>query len=240
MKPRMIAGGFAVGLPGVIAVNLMLLPAMLAGKALPVPMWVTQLASTLQLCVMLTVALCVGAFLAPKVGLRTPLLTAWASRTPLAQAGKTLVVPGLVGGMLGAAIILLLAQFTPPEMKTDVQIPALVRVLYGGVTEELLMRWGFMSLVAWVLWRLFQRSAAKPSAAVIVSAIILAALLFGASHLPAAALLVKQLTPGVIAWVITGNAAFSLIAGWLYWKVGLEAAIIAHITTHIGILLFTM
>lgn len=240
MKPRMIAGGFAAGLPGVIAVNLLMLPAMLAGKALSVPMWVVQLASTLQTAVMLTIALCVGTFLAPKVGLRTPLLTAWASRTPLAQAGKLLIVPGLVGGMLGTAAILLFAQFSPLEMKTDVLIPALVRVLYGGVTEELLMRWGFMTLVAWVIWRLFQRSAAKPSAAVIVSAIILSALMFGAAHLPAAALLVKQLTPGVIAWIIVGNASFSLVAGWLYWKVGLEAAIIAHITSHLGVLLFTM
>jgi len=240
MKPRMIAGGFAVGLPGVIAFSLMVVPALLAGRALKVPMWGMQLAFTLQTSVMLAIALCVGAFLAPKVGLRTPLLTAWASRTSLAQAGKPLVVPGLVGGILSIASILLLAQFTPPELKTDVQIPLLPRVLYGGVTEELLMRWGFMTLVAWVLWRVFQRSAAKPSAAVIVSAIILAALMFGASHLPAAALLVKQLTPGVIAFVLVGNASFSFIAGWLYWKVGLEAAIIAHIISHLGILLFSM
>lgn len=238
MKPRLIAGGFAAGLPGVIAVNLMIVPTMLAGKALSVPMWIAQLASTLQSCVMLAIALCVGAFLAPKVGLRTPLLTAWASHTPLANAAKPLVVPGLAGGALGAALILLIAQFTPPEMKTDVQIPALARVLYGGITEELLMRWGFMTLVAWVLWRLIQRGVAKPSGAVMIAAIILAALMFGAMHLPAAALLVKQLTPGVIAWVMLGNAAVSFIAGWLYWKVGLEAAIVAHITTHLGLMLF--
>jgi hypothetical protein len=113
-------------------------------------------------------------------------------------------------------------------------------VLYGGVTEELLMRWGFMTLVAWVLWRLFQRRAGKPSAVVIVSAIVAAGLMFGAAHLPAAALLVANLSPGVIVFIVAGNAAFSLIAGWLYWKAGLEAAIIAHITTHLGILLFTI
>ncbi len=240
MKPRLIAGGFAAGVPGVIAVNLMMLPAMLAGKHLPVPMWVAQLGSTLQSCVMLIIAICVGAFLAPNVGLRAPLLMAWAERKPLAQAARPLLVPGLVGGILGAGMILLAAAFTPPELKVDAQFPALPRLLYGGVTEELLMRWGFLTLVAWILWRVFQRKSAKPASAVIVAAIILTALMFGAGHLPAAALLVKQLTPSVIAWIIMGNAAFSLVAGWLYWKVGLEAAIIAHITTHLGILLFTM
>lgn len=240
MKPRLIAGGLTVGIPGVVALNLMMLPAMLAGKQLPVPMWVAQLGSTFQGCVMLAIAICVGAFLAPKVGLRAPLLMAWAERKPLAQAGKPLIVPGLAGGILGAALILLAAAFTPAEMKVDTQIPALARVLYGGVTEELLMRWGFMTLVAWILWRVFQRRAARPSAALIIVAIILSALMFGAAHLPAAALLVKQMTPGVVAFIIMANAAFSLVAGWLYWKVGLEAAIIAHITTHLGILLVTM
>lgn len=239
MKPRLIAGGFLTGIPGVIAVNLMVLPAMLAGKPLRVPMWVVQLASTLQSSVMLAVALCAGAFLAPKVGLRAPVLMAWASREPLAPAARSLVVPGLVGGVLGAALILLSTSFAPPELKVDAPMPALARVLYGGVTEELLMRWGFMTLVAWVFWRLFQRRAAKPSAAVIVAAIAVTALMFGAGHLPAAALLVKQLTPGVIAVLLLGNALFSFIAGWLYWKVGLEAAIIAHITVHLGLLLFT-
>jgi len=240
MKPRLIAGGFAVGLPGIIAINLLLMPVLLAGKPLPVPMWVAQLGSTLQSCVMLAIALCAGAFLAPKVGLRAPLLMAWAERRPLAQAGKPLLVPGLVGGVLGAALILLAGQFTPPELKAVTPFPVLARVLYGGVTEELLMRWGFMTLVAWILWRLFQRRAATPSSAVIVAAIITTALMFGAGHLPAAVSLLGHLTPHVIILVLLGNAAFSLIAGWLYWKIGLEAAIIAHITTHLGVLLFTM
>lgn len=240
MKQRLIAGGFAAGIPGIIAINLMVLPAMLAGKPLPVPMWVAQLGSTLQSCVMLTVALCVGAYLAPKVGLRAPLLMAWAERKPLAQAAKPVLVPGLVGGVLGTMVLLLYAMTAPPELKVDTPLPVLARVLYGGVTEELLMRWGFLTLVAWILWRLFQRSAAKPSAIVIVVAIIATGLMFGAGHLPAAAHLVPNLTPGVIVSIMLGNAAFSLIAGWLYWKVGLEAAIIAHITTHLGFLLFTM
>lgn len=240
MKPRLVAAGFAAGLPGVIAVNLMMLPAMLAGKQLPVPMWVAQLGSTLQSCVMLAIAICVGAFLAPKVGLRAPVLMAWAERKPLAQVEKPVLVPGLVGGILGAVASLLVLNTAPPEMKVDMQLPVLARVLYGGITEELLMRWGFMTLVAWIIWRIFQRRAAKPSASVIVVAILVTALMFGIGHLPAAALMVSKLTPGVIAWILLGNASFTLIAGWLYWKVGLEAAMIAHITTHLGLILFAM
>lgn len=38
-----------------------------------------------------------------------------------------------------------------------------------------------------------------------------------------------------IAYVIVANSIFGLIAGYLYWQKGLEAAIIAHMSAHLVI-----
>ena len=37
----------------------------------------------------------------------------------------------------------------------------------------------------------------------------------------------------VVAYVTLGNAMFGVIAGYLYWRRGLEAAIGAHIVAHV-------
>jgi hypothetical protein len=37
----------------------------------------------------------------------------------------------------------------------------------------------------------------------------------------------------VILFVIVANSVFGIVAGYLYWKFGLESAIIAHILGHV-------
>ncbi|NJO08013.1 MAG: CPBP family intramembrane metalloprotease [Chloroflexaceae bacterium] len=108
-------------------------------------------------------------------------------------------------------------------------------VLYGGMTEEILLRWGVLSLLAWGLWRLAGRPTAadrRPAAVVMWAAIIGAAVLFGVGHLPAVAAL-APLTPILIARTIALNSVAGIIFGWLYWRHHLEAAMVAHATFHI-------
>lgn len=62
---------------------------------------------------------------------------------------------------------------------------------------------------------------------VLFAAIVFAAAVFGAGHLPLAARLVP-LTSDVVARVIAYNALGGLVFGWLYWKRGLEHAMLAH------------
>ena len=38
-----------------------------------------------------------------------------------------------------------------------------------------------------------------------------------------------------MAYVVLGNSAFGVVAGWLYWRHGLEAAVLAHAGTHLGV-----
>jgi membrane protease YdiL (CAAX protease family) len=57
--------------------------------------------------------------------------------------------------------------------------------------------------------------------------------LFGVGHLPAAAALVGALTRGVVVFIVAANSVFGVLFGYLYWKRGLETAIIAHATAHV-------
>ena len=111
-------------------------------------------------------------------------------------------------------------------------MPLLVKLLYGGITEELLMRWGVMTLLLWLLWRLGQRGRGAPAWGLVVVAVVLSALLFALGHLPAAQSLAGVLTPEVVVFVLVGNTAFGLVAGWLYARHGLEAAMVAHVLAH--------
>ncbi|KAB1991115.1 CPBP family glutamic-type intramembrane protease, partial [Haemophilus parainfluenzae] len=66
--------------------------------------------------------------------------------------------------------------------------------------------------------------------------IVLSALLFGLGHVPLALTLGAPVTAVVITYLILGNAIFGLIAGYLYWRHGLESAMMAHMMAHLVML----
>src|SRR5678809_1083871 len=95
------------------------------------------------------------------------------------QAFKPQIVPGVIGGIVGGIAIiaswLLCKPFLPAVFvlraeKFNRLMPFLTRLLYGGITEELLLRWGVMTLLVWASWRIFQRGQGRPRASYFVSA----------------------------------------------------------------------
>ncbi len=202
--------------------------------------------SLVQPAVFITLAVLAGHFLAPKTGLTAPAAEAWADGRPVLPALRPQWLPGLLGGLAGgAAIVLIAAVLTPllpPGAADRVSafgrvMPLAARLLYGGITEEVLLRWGLMSLLAWACWRAFLPQRERATAACFHAAIFLSAFIFGAAHLPVAFLLVPQPNLALIAFVIAANGVFGVVAGYLYWWRGLESAIVAHMTAHV--VLFT-
>jgi hypothetical protein len=114
-----------------------------------------------------------------------------------------------------------------------VEIPLAAKVLYGGATEEVLLRWGVMTALIWLPWRLVQKKAGLPRAAYVIGAILVAAVLFGALHLPAARAMGGELTAPVVIYIIIGNALPGILFGFLFWRYGIEAAIMAHALGHV-------
>jgi hypothetical protein len=213
-----------------------------AGTQLPSSIWVLKLLSLIQPTILLSLAVFVGIVLASKVGLSAPVAEAAAANRQLSLVFRPQVVPGLIGGLTGGAAILLIwiscKPFLPPIFVTRSLafgnlLPLPTRLLYGGFTEELLLRWGVMTLLVWAAWRLLQRGQGKPRAIYFVSAIVISSVVFGLGHLPIAFALSSEVTSSVVFYVIAANAVFGLIAGYLYWKKGLEAAMLAHMMAHV-------
>ena len=106
-------------------------------------------------------------------------------------------------------------------------------VLYGGVIEELMMRLFFMTLIAFIAWKLFFRKEEAVPVKVLIAANIIAALAFAAGHLPSTITLFGTLTPMIVFRCFLLNGAFGLIFGRLYRKFGIQYAMLSHALLHI-------
>lgn len=204
-----------------------------------------KLLSLIQPTLILVVAVLVGLTLAPRVGLKAPAAESLAAKREVGSALRGQFVPGIVGGVLGGVCIVLVSvlfkPFLPPEIlerigKFGKSVPVPTRLLYGGITEELLLRWGFMTLLVWLAWRFLQKRRTTPTNAAFVGAILISSLVFGVAHLPIAFMVIPEAGLAVILFVIIANSAFGLMAGYLFWKMGLESAMIAHMTAHLVML----
>lgn len=229
----------ALAWPGVWLLASAMAPVILASlPADPSPPALSDLVllSGAQSSFMLVVAAFVGARLGPAVGLGSPVLQALLERQPawplLRQRWRAAIMGGVAGALLISGFALVLPALVPGASTTPpLSLP--IRVFYGGITEEVLLRWGLMTGLLWLLWRLVQNGRGKPEGVWVMLAIALSALAFGAGHLPAAQAMLGPLTPGVSLVIISGNALFGLVAGWLYWRHGLESAVAAHVLAHL-------
>jgi hypothetical protein len=201
-----------------------------------------KLAAVIQPAVLTSVAVILGLWLAPKVGLHSPAAEAFANQAPVWPALKPQIVPGIAAGIacgVGIVAVWIIAKpFMPAEFVTRALgfnkfIPHAVRILYGGFTEELLLRWGLMTFLVWLAWRIFQRGEGQVRGIFVIGAIVLSAIAFGAGHLPIASALGGGLTLPVVIYVLAANSLFGIVAGFLYWRRGLEAAMLAHMFAHV-------
>lgn len=236
-KSRLFLILFGLGLLGIF--SLALQPIVLPeGIEIPLSEPMVRLLTMVQPAILLAVMVLIGVRVAPRVHLRAPAIEALATGQAIWRAFKPQIVPGLVGGLIGALILSLYGGYqyrtVPDIVAASGNTPMLTRVLYGGITEELITRWGVMSLVLWGAWRLLggRNRANKPAAGVVWGSNVLAALLFGILHLPAA-ISIGLSSPLWIGLVIGTNTLVGLIYGWLYWRKGLEAAMLAHGLTHV-------
>jgi membrane protease YdiL (CAAX protease family) len=227
---------WAAGMLGVIVLTFTVLPQLLTKVVLPAPLWVISLASLAQSSILLALAVWGGVALAPAVGLRAPAFEAAVTARALGPALRPSLIPGLTAGALGGILLFIIGRYSPTALanvQEQFNVPLFARVLYGGITEELLLRWGFMTVLVWLAWRFLQRRQGAPRAVNVWLAIAMSALLFGAGHLPAAATLIGELTGSLVAFVVGANAMFGLLFGYLFWRYGLESAMIAHALAHV-------
>jgi len=224
------------GMLGVVIITATVLPQMLGKVPLPAPLWVISLASLAQSTLLVALAVWTGVALGPTVGLRAPVAEAAVTLRSLAPALEPQLLPGITGGLSGGILLFAVNRQAPAALaglQERFAVPLAARILYGGITEELLLRWGFMTVMVWLGWRFLQQRRGAPSVGLIWVAITVSALLFGAGHLPAASVLIGTLDVNVVTFVIGVNAGFGMLFGYLFWRFGLESAMLAHGLTHL-------
>jgi membrane protease YdiL (CAAX protease family) len=222
---------------GSAAMTAIVLPRLLGQMQvpLPAPLWVLTLAGLAQSALLLALAVWAGVRLTPSVGLGAPALEAVVAGRPIGPALRSQVFPGLIAGVLGGILLFAAFRYAPAavaDLQDRFAIPIVARVFYGGITEELLLRWGLMTALVWLAWRFLQQRRGPVRAGFVWLAIAVSALMFAVGHLPAASFLLGTMDVAVVAFVIGVNTAFGLLFGYLFWRYGLESAMIAHALAH--------
>lgn len=104
----------------------------------------------------------------------------------------------------------------------------LSRLFYGGVLEEVMFRWGLLSLFIW----LFQLMSISIHISTL-SAIFISSLLFAIVHLPSIKLVSSHPKPPMYVYTIVGNIWVGFFAGVAFIKGSLLAAIVVHMLFHL-------
>lgn len=171
----------------------------------------------------------VGILLGKKTGL-------WKDERKLAKKPLILTaIAAILGGMLLIlSDLLFFGNYSDAIRESYAVKPTvtyiLAAVVYGGVIEEVMLRLFFMSLLEFLLQKLFRKGSGTTS--VLIAANLIAALLFAAAHLPATAVLMG-LTPMIAFRCFLLNGGLGLAFGWLYRKFGLRYAMLAHAGCHV-------
>lgn len=182
----------------------------------------------------------IGLYLAKKVGLGLPVVEGWLEGKEVKSYLKSILGISIGLGILAGFLIIGLdylfsfAGVTINITQASINPPAwqgFLASFYGGINEEILLRLFLMTLLVWISFKI-KKSEGKPTKTGVWLAIVLAAVIFGIGHLPAV-MTITTLTPLVIVRTIILNAVGGIIFGWLYWRKGLESAMISHFSADI-------
>ncbi len=211
-----------VGLAGVVALPLLI----------EAPPGVPAAALAVGPAILLIGASLAGAWASVRIGIRSGLILGDRMIYEIVLLGLTL---GAVAGVVVAAIDQVTLPLwrgeatRPPSVGETVTLRQLaIGVLYGGLTEEILFRWGLGSVIAALLVTRLSRTSA------IRIAIVTTAVLFALAHLPATFDGVEVWQASAIMRTLGWNVLLGCLFGALFFSKGLEAAILAHIGFHLG------
>jgi membrane protease YdiL (CAAX protease family) len=196
----------------------------------------------IQGAVLLIVAIGVGLPSAHAVGLGAPMVESILRGQYFSGLISAMPVTAVISGLTTSIVILLLdrmlfvrhlpGRFGEITSKIPISYSFLAS-LYGGITEEILVRLFLFSFLAWLLSALYRSTSVLHAGGWWIINVIVA-ILFGAGHLP-----LMRAIIGLSAVTVTRtfllNGTAGILFGWLYWKYGLEASMIAHFCADIFI-----
>ena len=226
--------GFAAALPYVYA----LFPGMVARGALPMPLPVLVTVQLMQSTIVFGGIAALGILLSRKVGIEAPILQGWLYRSGAPYPAGWLRTPlwwGLAIGVLVFFLYFLIFLPLIPQwpLQEEAAVPIWKRFLmcfYGAINIELFMRFFLLSMFLWLFKKITGDASPQAGRGTFWTANVIVALIFAAAHLPAAKNLMA-LTPIVLTAVLLPTALAALAFGYLTWKRGIEAAMLAHFSS---------
>ena len=232
---------FVLGLLGVSTMLTVTLPIdNLPAQLAQLPVFTIKLITLINPVVFLMITVSVGTALYDKVNLTVPAVSSLLGiedpKTSFVQQLKYGVSLGLLAGIIIVFIAFIFEQVIPEEFKAlenKIELTLIARIGYGGIVEELLLRFGFMTLVVWITSKLTK----KLNNPTYWIGIVISTLLFAIGHFPVVYASVTHPSLLLLTYVLIGNSIGGLFFGWLYWKKGLEAACIAHMFAHVAMVL---
>jgi len=193
-----------------------------------------------QNTILVAIAAAIGTALAPRVGLSAPVFEAIANAESIPSDRSDMVLPTIaVTAILVVAFLLAYYGYIRSRLGREtvkvveeirIQLGLSGRLLFGGLVEEILTRWGLMSLVVWLIALVVD----PPTPSVYWAAIVISGLLFGVGHLPGLFAAGAQKSSLLYVSAIGTNLWVSLGLGWLFWQYGLIAAVAGHMLFHLA------
>ncbi len=192
--------------------------------------------------ILLFISVFLGTIFYKKVELKVPILeklVGYKLEVNFKDIVKNGVLFGVISGILISLLAFLVTPLLPNEFITlskSIKPTVITKLLYGGITEEILVRYGLMSFVIWLLSKIFHFK----HNSIYWTGIILSALFFALGHLPIVYNSIQSPSLLLLFYIILGNSFAGILFGYLYWKKGLESAMIAHIISHLTMIILEL
>ncbi|HXX41229.1 MAG TPA: CPBP family intramembrane glutamic endopeptidase [Chthoniobacterales bacterium] len=187
-------------------------------------------------------AAAIGFWVAPRIGLGAPYLEHWFDRAPQPRPPfSSIVWPAFFWAVVTALIAFaidgffkyaLRVDFPAPEIHARINVPwwrSVLASFWAPWAEETFDRLFLLSLIAWLLMKLFRATGDGASRSVALwIAIFVTSLFFGWYHISNERTFANPVPAIVQLRTILIVAPVGLAFGWIYIRRGLEAAILSH------------
>jgi CAAX prenyl protease-like protein len=190
---------------------------------------IAQLSALTKALLLSLLACAGGAFAAPRTGLSAPFIESILHFDNPHAALWSQLWPALINSfyvLLGLMLLQLAFVRHHISAARYYSVPLSTKILLEGVVEEFIYRWGLMSVIARILQVEFLDD---PNTAMLL-AILLAAVGSSLSHISDLSRLNFDRISMALLAVMLINFWAALCYGWLFWKYGLTAAILCHMT----------
>ena len=205
-------------------------------KSIPLSLPLIVLMLIIQSGIIFAICIFVGLSLSKKVGFESPVVDNWEmTKIRVRSVFGISTTLGVLSGTIIIALDFILSKLGSSLSLDQIQIPmwkSFLGSFYGGIGEEILLRLFLMTFLVWIFFKIKKTKDNKPTNTGIWLAILISSLLFGLNHLLATSVIVT-ITPLILLRTVLLNGIAGMVFGWLYWKKGLESAMIAHFTADI-------